>query len=285
MAIKKKALFLTGILSVAIVGGGLVVLNNKNASTANFSEEQIKEKDLKTYYTFSGDVVAKNSKTVESSSEVTIEEILVKAGDMVKDGDTLFKTTSGNRIKAKMDGMVSEILINTDVKYPSSTQLATIIDADSLQVEIKVDEYDVNSIKIGDDAEIYVNALDKTVDGKVINLSKSATVENGISYFRAVIELEETEDVLPGMSTEVKIVKAEAKNAKTVSVNALEFDADNQPYVYVKSSNGTPVEKAVSIGINDGASVEIKSGLKDSDIVLSSNAGVFNPFEMMYGGN
>lgn len=284
MVIKNKSLFMTGILSVAIIGGGLFVLNNNNASITNFSEEQIKEKDLKTYYTFSGDVLAKNSKTVDSTGEIKIEEIIVKAGDMVKDGDVLFKTTTGNKIKANMDGMVSEILIDTNVKYPASTQLATIIDNKSMQVEIKVDEYDINSIKVEDDAEVYINALEKTVEGKVVNLSKSATVENGISYFSAVVELKETEDILPGMSTEVKILKSEAKNVKTIPVNALEFDVDNQPYVYVKGSNGEPVKKSVTIGINDGVSIEIKSGLKDNDIVLSSNSTMFNPFEMMHGG-
>ena len=90
MAIKKKTLFLTGALAVAIVGGCLVVINNNNTSTSNYTEEQIREKDIKTYYSFSGDVVAKNSEAVNSNSEIEIEEILVKEGDKVKEGDTLF---------------------------------------------------------------------------------------------------------------------------------------------------------------------------------------------------
>ena len=283
MAIKKKTLFLTGALAVAIVGGCLVVINNNNTSTSNYTEEQIREKDIKTYYSFSGDVVAKNSEAVNSNSEIEIEEILVKEGDKVKEGDTLFKTASENKIKAKMDGIVAEILVHTDVKYISGTHLATIVDNSSLQVEIKIDEYDANLIKIGDEAEVYINALDKTVDGKVINLAKSATVSNGVSYFRAVVEIEDTTDILTGMSTEVKILKEEAKSVKTISLNAVEFDEDNQPYVYIKGSNGNPIKKSVSIGINDGLSVEIKSGLKDSDTVLLSDK-VFNPFEMMHNG-
>ena len=285
MAIKKKSLLLAGAIVIAVAGGSFIVVNNANTSTANYSEEQIKEKDITTYYTFSGDITSKNTKDITSSGEVEISEILVKEGEQVKEGDTIFKTASGNRIKAKMDGMLSEILFNKDVKYPSGTLLATITDNSSLQVEIKVDEYDANSIKVGDKAEVYINALDKTVDGKVINLAKKATVSNGVSYFRAVVEIEDTEDILTGMSSEIKIVKAESKNAKTISMNALEFDEDNQPYVYVKGANGTPIAKSVNIGINDGLSVEIKSGLKDSDTVLSTDKfELINPFEMMHGG-
>ena len=89
------------------------------------------------------------------------------------------------------------------------------------------------------------------------------------------------------MSVEVKAIKDSVQNAKTISINAIEFDEDNQPYVYIKDSNGNIVEKSISIGINDGSSVEIKSGLKDSDTVVSSTSTDIFDFGMMmqHGGN
>lgn len=284
MNFKKKTIFLTGAICVALAGGAIVITNN-NTVDANLVEEQLREKDIKTYYTFSGDIKAKNSKETVLSSETTIDEILVKEGDIVEKGDILFKTSSGSKITANMNGMVSDILVNDGVKYDSGTHIATITDTDALQVEIKIDEYDVNEIEIGEEVDVYINALDITVKGKVINLSKNATVSNGISYFRGVIEIEDTKDILVGMSVEVKAVKDDVKNVKTISVNALEFDDENQPYVYIKDSKGNRVEKAVTIGVNDGSIVEIKSGLKDTDVVVSSSSSdMFNPFEMMKNG-
>lgn len=281
MKFKKKNIYLLGGLCVAVIGGKIVISNNNSMDTT-LVEEQIKTKDIKTYYTFSGDVKAKSSQVITLSSDTKIDEILVKEGEKVKDGDSLFKTSSGNKIKANIDGEVSEILVDEDVKYASGTQIATVVNYDVLQVEIKVDEYQANNLKIDDKVDVYVNALDKTVEGKLVNLSKKANVTNGISYFRGVVEIEDTEDILVGMTVEVKAVKDEVKDVKTVSMNALEFDSENQPYVYVKGAKGQSIEKAVTIGVNDGSVVEIKSGLKDSDVVLSSDKEeLFNPFETM----
>ena len=284
MKFKKKTIFLTTAVAIALVGGTVAIVNN-NSIDSTLIEEQLKEKDIKTYYSFSGDIKAKDSKETVLSSATTIDEILVKEGDAVKKGDTLFKTSSGSKITSDMDGMVTDILVSEGIKYESGVHIATVSKMDSLQVEIKVDEYDVNDVKIGDEVEVYINSLDKIVEGKIINLSKNATVTNGISYFRGVVELENTEDILVGMSVEVKAIKDDVKNVKTISINALEFDDENQPYVYVKDSKGNKIEKSVTVGVNDGSVVEIKSGLKDTDVVVSSSASdIFNPFEMMKNG-
>lgn len=284
MSLKKRKILLSSTVVLALVAGG-IALNISESNNANYIEEHLKERDIKTYYSFSGDIKAKNSKDVTISSSYTIDEILVKEGDIVKKGDTILKTTSGNKITANMDGMISDILVYKGVKYDQNTIVATITDTEALQVEIKIDEYDVNAIEINDEVDVYINALDKTVKGKVVNLSKNATVSNGISYFRGVVEIEDTKDILVGMSTEVKAVKDDVKNVKTISINAVEFDDDNQPYVYTKDSKGNKVEKSITIGANDSSCVEVKSGLKDTDTILSSNSSnIFNPFEMMQNG-
>lgn len=284
MKFKKRTVFLLGALCIALAGGGVLIVKN-NTANSSMIEEQVKTKDIKTYYTFSGDVKAKKSQLVSLNSDTEIDEILVKEGDKVKNGDTLFKTSAGNKIKAEISGEVSEILVNEDIKYTAGTQLATIVNYDALQVEIKVDEYESDSIKIGDKVDVYINALDKTVEGKIVNLSKIANIENGISYFKGVVEIEDTADILIGMSVEVKAVKDDVKEVKTISMNALEFDSENQPYVHVKNSKGEIVEKSVTVGVNDGSVVEIKSGLKDSDVILySDKQELLNPFEMMQNG-
>lgn len=283
MKFKKKAIFLIGAV-VVLASGGIIITKNNDTSSL-MTEEQIQTKDIKTYYTFSGNVKAKNSQVITLNSDAKIDEVLKKEGEKVEDGDSLIKTTSGTKLKSKIDGEVSEILVSEGVEYPLGTQVATVVNYDELQVEIKVDEYEVDSIKIGDKVDVYINALDKTVEGKIVNLSKSATVSEGISYFRGIVEIEDTTDILVGMSVEVKAINDNVENVKTIPMNALEFDSENQPFVYVKDSNDKVIERYVAIGVNDGSDVEIKSGLKSGDIVLSSNkSDIFNPFEIMQNG-
>lgn len=50
----------------------------------------------------------------------------------MKKGDTILKTTSGNKITANMDGMVSDILVYEGVKYDQNTIVATITDTEAL---------------------------------------------------------------------------------------------------------------------------------------------------------
>jgi HlyD family secretion protein len=71
-----------------------------------------------------------------------------------------------------------------------------------------------------------------------------------------------------GLSAEIKVHNEEAKNAVTISMNALHFDSNNEPYVLIQNSEGKAVSKKVTTGMNDGTSVEIKDGLAAGDTVL-----------------
>ena len=48
------------------------------------------------------------------------------------------------------------------------------------------------------------------------------------------------------------------KDAVTVTMKALQFDAENKPFVYVRDSDGKVRTKYVETGVNDGTIVEIK---------------------------
>lgn len=282
MSFKKKTTLIIGVLCVVLAGG--ILLANQSTATP-MKEEQVQTKDIKTYYSFSGDVKAKKSQNIYINSESEIKDILIKEGDSVKEDSELFKLSSDSVIKSNIDGEVAEILVHEGAKYSSGTHIATIVNYDKLQIEIKVDEYETNAINVGDTVDVYINALDKTIEGKIVNLSKNANIVNDVAYFKGIVEIEDNEDILVGMSVEVKALKDSVKEAKTISMSSLEFDSENQPYVYVKDANGKIIEKSVSIGINDGFIVEIKSGLKANDTILASdNLELFNPFEMMQSG-
>ena len=285
MKFNKKSIVTACVLAVVVVGGVLMVKSGD--TTTSMSKDTVIKKDIKTYYTYSGEVKAKNTQAVTLNNDFKVKEILVKEGDKVEKGDILFKLSSGSNVTSKIDGEVSEIFVNTDVDYEGGMQLATVTNRDALQIEININEHDIKDIDMDDKVDVYINALDETVEGKIINLSKNANVINNISYFRAVIEIEEkekTEDILTGMSTEIKIVKDDVKDVKAISMDAIAFDSENQPYVYVKNAEGNLVEKTLTLGVNDGVNVEVKNGLKDGDEIYYNSKSAFDPFEMMNAG-
>jgi len=70
------------------------------------------------------------------------------------------------------------------------------------------------------------------------------------------------------MSVEAQILNTCALGAVTIPMKALQFDAENQPFVYKADANGKLYAQKVTIGINDGATIQILSGVDDGESVF-----------------
>jgi multidrug efflux pump subunit AcrA (membrane-fusion protein) len=63
------------------------------------------------------------------------------------------------------------------------------------------------------------------------------------------------------------LVQASAENVLLIPVQALHDLGDGTYSVFVVGSDGQPKMRVVEIGLQDAASVEIKSGLNAGDVV------------------
>lgn len=169
---------------------------------------------------------------------------------------------------AQVNGEVIEINVNENESVTTGTRILEIVNYDTLQVSVKVDEYDVGFLAEGQKAEITVNALNETVKGTVTKISKKAEVVNGVSYFPTIITFDNPDKLRVGMSVEAKITVSSAKNVITVPYDAVQFDASNKTFVQYKDSKGDLNIVYVELGINNGKLVEIKSGLEDGTTVM-----------------
>lgn len=261
---KKKRYIIISIIGLLVLATVIyLVVRPKDTS---YTEETAKTQDLTTYYSFTGNIEAKDTQKVIAMSATKITKVYVKEGDKVKEGTDLFKTAQGQIIEAEIDGQVAEVLVSKDSTVAAGTVLARITDYNNLQVTIKVDEYDVGAVKEGKEVSIYVNSLDKIFKGTISKVSKEATTVNNVSYFTAVVDIQKDSSLLVGMSTEIKMVNQSAAGAVTISMKALQFDNENTPYVYIKQNNKI-VTQEVKVGINDGTTVQILEGLNSGDTV------------------
>lgn len=235
---------------------------------AQYDEETAKTGNITTYYSFSGTIESKNHQNLMSDKTMQIKEIKVKEGDKVKKDDVLLVTTRDEEIKSDIDGEVSTLYVEQDQSVMAGAKLLDIVDYDNLKISVKVDEYDLPSIAVDKDVTVHINALDKDITGKIASISKEASVTNGVSYFTADIDLAQDSSLRVGMSTEAKLVNQSVQNAVTISMKSVQFDSANKPYVILKDEKGKPAKQEIETGINDGTTVEIKSGLKTGDTVL-----------------
>lgn len=109
------------------------------------------------------------------------------------------------------NGIVSKItcIAGNPVGINGSSNLISIIDADSIQVIADVPEEFIKDVEVG--AECNITAYydkSKVIKGKVMKISEMAIKQNGEKVIKVYISIEEKNNPLkPGFSVDVEIVK------------------------------------------------------------------------------
>jgi HlyD family secretion protein len=185
---------------------------------------------------------------------------------LVRARDQFSKTT----IRATLDGVITYLPVNegetavVGVQNSAGTILMTIADMSVITAEVKVDETDIVNVKVGQEAQIKVDALgDQVLVGHVSEVGNSAlnrSGQGGISSstpgtqeakdFKVVVTLDNPPTELrPGLSCTATIVTATRKQVLTVPIQALtirEFDSESSPTPAQTSAGGSGVALAAS---------------------------------------
>ncbi|MDF2802386.1 MAG: family efflux transporter, subunit [Anaerocolumna sp.] len=168
--------------------------------------------------------------------------------------------------------------------------MATIYDMSYLTFQMNIDELQISSVKVGQKVTITTEAItDKTFDGIVDRISLKGNTNNGVTSYPVIIKVVEFSELLPGMNVNGKILMQEANNVLTIPSSALQ--KDNVVYIQtdeIMKDQDPSIPKGykpvtVTIGLNDGSNVEIKSGLNEGDTVYipfdNSVSGYYDQYE------
>lgn len=110
-------------------------------------------------------------------------------------------------IIAPHDGVVASIDVIPGEFVKSNQVAVTLATLDTLQVEtLDLSERDIPNIHIGDPANVFVDALNKNIPGKVISISPIADIVGGDVVFKVTIAPDtQPKDLRWGMTAEVEI--------------------------------------------------------------------------------
>ena len=272
------------ILAVIILAIALVafLLLRPQSSSARFAEETVRSGNIETYYSFSGNVAVRDSQNILSKANATVREVYAVQDQTVKPNEALMRLSTGDVIKADISGEVTDVHVSEGDTVNIGDPLVSIVNFDDLQVLIRVDEFDVAAVSAGVNATVTIDALGYTYESTVEHISKQAisvmsessmssgsTFSGGdVNYYEAKLSAPEDPRILPGMKVDVRILGDHAEATTLLAMSALQFDAYNKPYVNIRDSSGSVVTKEVTVGIQDGTTVEILDGLRPGDIVL-----------------
>jgi RND family efflux transporter MFP subunit len=168
-----------------------------------------------------------------------------------------------------IDGEVAMLNYKTGdiINKDAGNAVATIINNDTLFVEVKIEEADINKIKVGQKSYVTFDAVDGlTLDGEISFISlTSLTDNNGIVTYlvRIIINNTGEEKIREGMTAFVDFITAEAKNILVIPVAAVR-NVDGKPSVELVNGEWRPVVT----GFTDGKNVEIISGLEKDDKIV-----------------
>lgn len=175
-------------------------------------------------------------------------------------------------IEAPFSGTIDNVLAKKgEVVYPGRSNLMMLLNLDNLYIESNVPEKYIASIKSGNKALVHFPLLDKTISTTV---RQSGNYINPINRtFKIELNIEKNNlNIKPNLNSKVNINDYSNKEALLINQNFISIDSNNKEYVYktYNKNNKTYVSKTTIVtGKNDGVNVEVLSGLKPGDKIVS----------------
>ena len=239
-------------------------------------------------------------KALVEASKHAVDQAIASLNDAKSQ---LSKTT----IYAPMSGQITRLAVEQgETAVPGTfnkdaATLLTISDMSVLETRVKVDETDVARVKVGDSAQVQLDAFpDTTFIGRVTRISNSsvksttaATTDQAVDYEVTIQLLNAPKDTRPDFSATAKVITDKRTNVLSVPIIALTVREDQalqqgdtavglgkaKPAkdvgkkdvegVFVVGTDNKVTFRPVKVGIAGEKHFEITSGLKEGEKIVA----------------
>lgn len=180
------------------------------------------------------------------------------------------------RILAPMDGEVVNINTlegQTVIAAQAAPTILKLADLNTITVKAQVSEADVTRIHPGQ--TVYFTILgepDKKYYGKLRMIEPKPEKINNAIFFKALFDVPNVDHKLRlDMTAQVTIVLNHIKNTLLIPMMALKDQVSDGRYdVHVLNSDGSMSIRQVKIGAQNNVNAQVLEGLKEQDVVVTS---------------
>ena len=177
---------------------------------------------------------------------------------------------------APISGVVSKRNIEPGEIAPVSTPAMSLITDSKFQLEVNVPDVDIAKVKVGNEADVTLDAYGETVKfkAKVVSIDPAETVIEGVPTYRIKLQfIQEDERVKSGMTANIDILTNQKEAVINVPQRAV-YTKDGEKYVKVQDAAGIVSEVKVETGIKDtnSGNIEIKTGLFENQNIVIPNS-------------
>lgn len=185
--------------------------------------------------------------------------------------ETARRNLEATRLVAPFDGVVAQLDIRPGDQVTAAQQVAWLVDLNSLQAQVAVDEVDLAHVRAGQAVTVRSKTFpDLELPGRVERIATAGRTQGDLVLFDVVVLLERSDPRLRhGMSVTARIEVENARGVLAVPEEAV-TEAGGRPMV-TRVVGEEAVPTPVQLGVSDGRFVEVRSGLREGDRVLASN--------------
>ncbi len=263
-----RKILITLLILALLAGAGLYAYYAlKQEYTVTYTGYTASTGSISNALSFSGSLNLIDNMTYTAGADGTVRTLYVQAGDDVQEGDKLLRLSNGETVKATFNGRVNSVKVSEGDEVSAGASLVQVADFSHMKVSIRVDEYDIADVRVGQNCTVTATATEKTFQSNIADIDYISASTGNVAYYTATAYVDVDEGVYPGMQVTITIPQEEAKDVVVLKMDALSFDETNSAFVYMYDENQALVEVPVEVGVSNGNYVEIKSGLKDGDQV------------------
>ena len=205
----------------------------------------------------------------DTSSSANYESILKQRTELEETLRTLIELRQTGTVNAPVEGTI-ESAAEDGAAGEETSALFTIDPDEQMTVQLAVDETNVLSLELGQEAEVSVSSAgDDSYTGTVTQIDTAAVSAEGVTEYTATITLDKQEGMLAGMTASVSITIEGVEDALLLPEEAVKRTS-SAAYVYTEYDENTGElggMTEVSVGLDNGSYIEITEGLSEGDTV------------------
>lgn len=220
---------------------------------------------------------------IETARRNALEELnsaeenlaLVREGVSKRTGNA-----SLTNVRSTIDGMVLDVPVkkgNSVIEannFNDGTSIATIANMRDLIFLGKVDESEVEKLKVGMDLIVTIAAVEgRTFPASLEYIAPKGVEENGAIQFeiKAALGLQVGEFIRAGYSANADVVLERRDQVLAIAEGLVQYDDARNAFVEIKAGEGRWERRDVKLGLSDGLMVEVLDGVAAGDSIKQWN--------------
>jgi len=226
------------------------------------------------------EIALQRARDNQVQTEISASQVLEAKASTVRNRVSLQNAEvqlESTTVLAPRDGVVTQKYLEEGTIIPpgtstfaQGTSLVQISDVTQLFVECAVDEADVSNVKLGQKERITADAYpNQKLDGVVTRVNPAAKTENNVTAVKVRVKVlpGATIKILPGMNATCEFITLQRTGVLVIPSQALSDGGS----VRVKGKDPKkPEVRKIEVGETGNENVEVKSGLKEGEEVVTA---------------